>query len=274
LRTANAAQRPACPAEIKLAIKTGIALAQLERPLAEAAPKHCVLADAGYGADTSLRGRLDELGLTTHMAGTALAIVVWPLGVEPLPHKHYAGQGRPPVVPRRTRQRQPQSVKALAAGRPANAFQPISRREGTNAALSGRFAAVRVRHELSCWSGDLEQELGPGHHEGCGRRGFHHHASRSIAAYGFLVCERLAAGRSSGSKRNLIARQRLPFPRMTFHAAALRAQRHVSDSVATLRHQLSVRLIQRLDRCPHCGSLRMHPAASLIDLATQRLALR
>jgi SRSO17 transposase len=37
---------------------------------------------------------------------------------------------------------------------------------------------------------DLKQEVGLGHFEGRGWRGFHHHASLCIAAYGFLVSER------------------------------------------------------------------------------------
>lgn len=44
---------------------------------------------------------------------------------------------------------------------------------------------------------ELKQELGLGHYEGRNWRGFHHHASLCIAAYGFLILERLA-----GSKKN------------------------------------------------------------------------
>ena len=37
---------------------------------------------------------------------------------------------------------------------------------------------------------ELKQELGLGHYEGRGWRGFHHHATLTIAAYGFLISER------------------------------------------------------------------------------------
>jgi hypothetical protein len=37
---------------------------------------------------------------------------------------------------------------------------------------------------------ELKQEVGLGHFEGRGWRGFHHHATLCIATYGFLVSER------------------------------------------------------------------------------------
>jgi SRSO17 transposase len=37
---------------------------------------------------------------------------------------------------------------------------------------------------------ELKQELGLDHFEGRGWRGFHHHVTLCVAAYGFLVCER------------------------------------------------------------------------------------
>jgi len=52
---------------------------------------------------------------------------------------------------------------------------------------------------------DLKQELGLGHYEGRGWRGFHHHASLCIAAYGFLVAERVRIPPSGSAARRLPA---------------------------------------------------------------------
>jgi SRSO17 transposase len=46
---------------------------------------------------------------------------------------------------------------------------------------------------------ELKQEFGLSHYEGRGWRGFHHHATLCIAAYGFLMADRLKHG---GSKKN------------------------------------------------------------------------
>jgi hypothetical protein len=45
---------------------------------------------------------------------------------------------------------------------------------------------------------ELKQELGLGHFEGRGWRGFHHHATLCIAAYGFLIAERARLPPSGG----------------------------------------------------------------------------
>ena len=45
---------------------------------------------------------------------------------------------------------------------------------------------------------ELKQELGLGHYEGRNWRGFHHHATLCIAAYGFLVAERNRFSPSAG----------------------------------------------------------------------------
>lgn len=248
-------KRTGVPESVRFATKTQIALHQLRTLLSEGAPRHCVLADAGYGVDTAFRQALSDMGLH-YAVGVTSAVVVWSPGVEPLPPETYSGKGRPPVMPRRTAQLQPMSVKALALSLPAQAFQTISWREGTNAPLTGRFAAVRVRHAggnagkarlrpqewlLIEWPveqaepvkyilstlpestplndlvdsayqrwrierdyQDLKQDFGLGHYEGRGWRGFHHHASLSIAAYAFLMSERLIAGKPVGGKKNFI----------------------------------------------------------------------
>jgi len=49
---------------------------------------------------------------------------------------------------------------------------------------------AKVRWLLERDDQELKQELGLGHYEGRGWRGFHHHASLCIAAYGFLIAER------------------------------------------------------------------------------------
>ena len=56
---------------------------------------------------------------------------------------------------------------------------------------------VKMRWRIERDYLELKQELGLGHYEGRNWRGFHHHASLCIAAYGFLMLERLA-----GIKKN------------------------------------------------------------------------
>jgi SRSO17 transposase len=58
----------------------------------------------------------------------------------------------------------------------------ISRRDLVN--------TTKLRWRIERDYQDLKQELGLGHYEGRGWRGFHHHATLCIAAYGFLISER------------------------------------------------------------------------------------
>jgi SRSO17 transposase len=68
---------------------------------------------------------------------------------------------------------------------------------------------VKLRWRIERDYQELKQELGLGHYEGRGWRGFHHHATLCLAAYGFLVAER-AAFPPSGA----VARFRLKAPRL------------------------------------------------------------
>ncbi len=90
---------------------------------------------------------------------------------------------------------------------------------------------------------ELKQEFGLGHYEGRGWCGFHHHASLCIAAYGFLLDQRLKGG---GSKKNS-ARSKMPGlpegykPRGSRQDAAPRTglHRHTSISVRSSDHPTS-----------------------------------
>ena len=98
---------------------------------------------------------------------------------------------------------------------------------------------------------DLKQEVGLGHFEGRGWRGFHHHATLCIAAYGFLVSERETIPPSgSGSSRPF---KKLTFPTVTDPGALpLRPERHIPNSIATMRRRLIVAIARNLSRCPCC----------------------
>ncbi|HWR87592.1 MAG TPA: IS701 family transposase [Acidiferrobacterales bacterium] len=101
-------------------------------------------------------------------------------------------------------------------------------------AINDLVASAHMRWRIERDYQDLKQELGLGHYEGRGWRGFHHHAALTIAAYGFLVAERLAAGRTVGAKKNFIAGQvpALPadyIPRGSPARAAARGRLHRDD---------------------------------------------
>jgi SRSO17 transposase len=235
--------------------------------MGQGAPRHCVLADAGYGVDTAFRARLSELGLR-YVVGVTGSVTVWPPGREPLPPLAHSGRGR---LAKRLRlggtalpQHHPQSIKELALELGPVHWHTVIWREGTNTRLRSRFARVRVRaahrdnlreelrepewlliewpkgdaEPLKYWLStlpedtplarmvfeakmrwrierdyqDLKQDLGLGHYEGRGWRGFHHHASLSIAAYGFLLAQRLGHPDEAGGKKNSAQRQEPALP--------------------------------------------------------------
>jgi hypothetical protein len=58
-----------------------------------------------------------------------------------------------------------------------------------------------------------------------------------------------------GLKKTLLDQKRLPYPKITRRAAAGRTQRHVPDSIASLRFLFAREIVKRLERCPCCTML-------------------
>ena len=230
------------PDALQFQTKPEIALDQIRRARERGIPQGVVLADAGYGADTSFRTKLTKLEIA-YIVGIQSTTTVWKPGEEPKPAPARQGNtGRSRKLLQRDAKHQPISVKELALSLPAEDWKKVAWRQGVKQKLQSRFAALRVRpaHRdywraephpeewlLMEWPAgeseptkywlstvpaettlvelvhlakhrwiierdyqELKQELGLGHYEGRGWRGFHHHATLCIAAYGFLVAER------------------------------------------------------------------------------------
>ena len=249
------------PGDVAFRTKPEIALDQIRAALAAGIAQGVVLADAGSGADTAFRTGVSELGLA-YVVGIQSSTSLWAPGTEPLPPKRWSGRGRPPSLMRRDGDHKPVSAKALALSLPDDAWHTVTWREGTNAPLTSRFAALRVRPShrdywrsaprpqewlLVEWSKDeaepskywlstlpedtplpdlvdqaklrwrierdyleLKQEIGLGHYEGRGWRGFHHHATLCIAAYGFLISERSLIPPSAPGRRPVLKAPAIP----------------------------------------------------------------
>jgi SRSO17 transposase len=84
---------------------------------------------------------------------------------------------------------------------------------------------------------ELKQEVGIGHFEGRGWRGFHHHATLCIAAYGFLISERETIPPSEAGRATLLSQLAVPEnhrPRrsaLTARAAYPKLHRNDADTI-------------------------------------------
>ena len=239
------------PEDIMFRTKPQIALEQIAAAKAAGVAGTIVLADAGYGCDGEFRAGLTAMGFT-YALGVQSTLSVWPPGMEPLPPKPWSGRGRKSSRMQRDADHAPVSAKDLALGLPAQAWCEVEWREGSNAPLSSRFAAVRLRPASRDWKRhephpfewlliewpegekepakyflstlpegvslevlvdaakmrwrierdyeELKSELGLAHFEGRSWRGFHHHATLCIAAYGFLIRQRADFSPSNAGK--------------------------------------------------------------------------
>ncbi len=137
-------RRTGVPPEVPFRPQWQIALAQVLALQAEGLPPAPVGADAAYGDVTEFRDRLTAAGIQ-YGVGVKGETTVWRPGQAPLAPKPYGGRGRPPTCVRRTGQRQPVSLRRLAAELPASRWHGVTWREGTRGPMRSRFARVRVR---------------------------------------------------------------------------------------------------------------------------------
>ena len=294
------------PDEVTFKTKPEIALDQIQAAHAAGVRPGIVLADAGYGVDGAFRAGVSALGLS-YAVGVQSTLSVWPPGQEPLAPKPWSGRGRPPSRVRRDHDHRPVSAKAQAASLAEDAWTVVTWREGTNAPLSSRFAALRVRpasrdykhstprpHEwlliewpegaaepTKYWLATLPDDASPisstspsyaGASSGITRTSRVNSGSATTKAgdgEGSTItprCALLHTGSWSASGPRFppqppgLAR-RLAYPAVPNPAhPPIRPERHVENSIATLRRWLAVALASTLARCPCCQTATRSPS--------------
>ena len=143
---ANDAERRAkagVPDDIEFKTKPEIALDQIKAAHAAGTPTGVVLADAGYGFATYLRNEVSALGLSYVMGVQGSQIRLWRAEEEALAPQPKTSKAKASKT--KATAKKPISAKDLAMSLPARAWRRVTWREGTNAPLKSRFAAVRVR---------------------------------------------------------------------------------------------------------------------------------
>jgi len=219
---ANDAERRAkagVPEDIAFATKPKIALDQLEWACASGLPRGDVIADAGYGAEERFRAGITKLGLR-YVVGVKSTNAVWAdietgsatvamhMSVEKLAlalaHDAWCTIGwrqgtNEKLAGRFARVRVRVATDAaeewLLIEWPEGEKEPTKYWLSTlrpNISFAHLVSRAKLRWRIERDYLELKQEIGLGHFEGRGWRGFHHHATLCIAAYGFLVSERAA----------------------------------------------------------------------------------
>ena len=129
------------PEDVVFQTKPAIALQEMRQAQADGVPLGVALADPAYGNNHGFRAGITELGLS-YAVGIGPTTTVWRPGEAPLPS---SGRGRRAARRRRREAaHRPVAVKALALELSSDAWQQVGWREGTNAALTSRFARLRV----------------------------------------------------------------------------------------------------------------------------------
>ena len=207
------------PAAIRFKTKPQIALEQIRAALLAGIAPGVVLMDAGYGNSSILRQALTGLGLS-YVAAIQSTTKVRPVCDDPKPPRvsvEALALSLPKRAWRTVAWREGTNVKLRSRfarvrvraapirgeARFAEETLLIEWPKGEDKPTKYWLATVdpdmplrrlvdlaKMRWRVERDYEDLKQEIGLGHYEGRRWRGFHHHGTLSIAAYGFLISER------------------------------------------------------------------------------------
>ena len=208
------------PRAIRFKTKPQIALEQIRAALLAGVAPGVVLMDASYGSNSILRQAITGLGLSyvaaivssvkvrpvrkddpkpPRVSVEALALslpkhawrtITWREGTNERLCSRFA-RVRVRVAPIRGEARFDEET--LLIEWPKDEAKPTKYWLATvdpNMSFRGLVDLAKLRWRIERDYHDLKQEIGLGHYEGRGWTGFHHHATLSIAAYGFLISER------------------------------------------------------------------------------------
>ena len=208
------------PRAIRFKTKPQIALEQIRAALLAGVAPGVVLMDASYGSNSALRQALTELGLCyvaaivssvkvrpvrkdnpkpPRVSVEALALslpkhawrtITWREGTNEKLQSRFA-RVRVRAAPIRGEARF--AEETLLIEWPKDEAAPTKFWLTTvdrSMSFRGLVDIAKLRWRIERDYHDLKQEIGLGHYEGRGWRGFHHHGTLSIAAYGFLISER------------------------------------------------------------------------------------
>ena len=226
----NRRHKAGVPEEIGFKTKLQIALDHIRWACATGLPGDLVLLDAGYGHDAKLRTGITELGKvyvagiqsqtlvwapgTRHsgapkkgrrdapnavsvkdvalgLRAKAWRTIAWREGTNELLSSRFA-RVRVHVASKHQRPAE-QTEEWLLIEWPEGEDEPTKYWLSTlpqNIPFRDLVDAAKLRWRVERDYQELKQEVGLGHYEGRGWRGFHHHATLCIAAYGFLISER------------------------------------------------------------------------------------
>jgi SRSO17 transposase len=284
------------PLDVGFQTKPAIALAQIRAAHAAGVPSGVVLADEAYGATAAFRQGVTALGLpyalgvpstlrvlppsdrrrarrwrghrealSVREAATLLPRSAWRW----VPWRHGTGPertGRFALLRVRVGPDGAEGEQTLLIEGPVGERAPVGYWLVTlpsRTALTPVVATAKDRWWVERGYRELKREVGLRDCQGRGWRGFHHHVTLCIAAYGFLVqrrCRHPQADQVGTSAKSL------PYPRITDPSRLpVRPERHVPWSIRTLRKRLAVGLARRLPRCPCCQAQQAsdNPHASI-----------